>query len=143
MLIRNTCTQCLVEGPLSNLKQSMMQFQKPRKFYNDRRELGQRAPVDRDYDRRAEHFPEISGYSKPASSTPTGYGGGYGMPASQESYRQDPYTQSQVGGLSQGVANMSLGGGMSQDSFADYRSQDFATQMSYRGASQTQSSQRY
>ncbi|KAL8159031.1 hypothetical protein V2J09_000568 [Rumex salicifolius] len=29
--------ECLVEGPLSNLKQSMVQFQKPQKIYNDRR----------------------------------------------------------------------------------------------------------
>ncbi|WZY78362.1 hypothetical protein YC2023_024746 [Brassica napus] len=29
--------ECLVEGPLNNLKQSMIQFQKPRKMYNDRR----------------------------------------------------------------------------------------------------------
>ncbi|XP_074264721.1 regulator of nonsense transcripts 1 homolog [Silene latifolia] len=29
--------ECLVEGPLSNLKQSMVQFQKPKKIYNDRR----------------------------------------------------------------------------------------------------------
>ncbi|KAF2316290.1 hypothetical protein GH714_041631 [Hevea brasiliensis] len=29
--------ECLVEGPLNNLKQSMVQFQKPRKIYNDRR----------------------------------------------------------------------------------------------------------
>nr|GMD82330.1 regulator of nonsense transcripts 1 homolog [Ipomoea batatas] len=29
--------ECLVEGPLNNLKQSMVQFQKPRKFYNDHR----------------------------------------------------------------------------------------------------------
>ncbi len=136
--------QCLVEGPLSNLKQSMMQFQKPRKFYNDRRELGQRPPADKDYDRRADHFPEISGYTKSMAPNLGGYGGGYGVPSSQDSYRQDPYSQSQIGGLSQGVAGMSLGaGGMSQDSFADYRSQDFATQMSYRGSSQTQSSQRY
>ncbi|XP_047323451.1 regulator of nonsense transcripts 1 homolog isoform X2 [Impatiens glandulifera] len=31
--------ECLVEGPLSNLKQSMVQFQKPKKMYNDRRFL--------------------------------------------------------------------------------------------------------
>eukprot|EP00005_Dracoamoeba_jomungandri_P005373 CAMPEP_0174254518 /NCGR_PEP_ID=MMETSP0439-20130205/3831_1 /TAXON_ID=0 /ORGANISM="Stereomyxa ramosa, Strain Chinc5" /LENGTH=1059 /DNA_ID=CAMNT_0015336141 /DNA_START=23 /DNA_END=3202 /DNA_ORIENTATION=- len=30
---------CLVEGPLNNLKQSMVQFQKPRKYYADRRYL--------------------------------------------------------------------------------------------------------
>ncbi|CAN8267228.1 unnamed protein product [Cochlearia groenlandica] len=29
--------ECLVEGPINNLKQSMVQFQKPRKIYNDRR----------------------------------------------------------------------------------------------------------
>ncbi|KAL8141794.1 hypothetical protein V2J09_014826 [Rumex salicifolius] len=29
--------ECLVEGPLSNLKQSMVQFQKPKKIYSDRR----------------------------------------------------------------------------------------------------------
>uniref|UniRef100_A0A9I9D6N5 Regulator of nonsense transcripts 1-like protein n=1 Tax=Cucumis melo TaxID=3656 RepID=A0A9I9D6N5_CUCME len=29
--------ECLVEGPLNNLKQSMIQFQKPKKIYNDRR----------------------------------------------------------------------------------------------------------
>ncbi|XP_010518678.1 PREDICTED: regulator of nonsense transcripts 1 homolog isoform X2 [Tarenaya hassleriana] len=29
--------ECLVEGPLNNLKQSMVQFQKPRKIYSDRR----------------------------------------------------------------------------------------------------------
>jgi regulator of nonsense transcripts 1 len=29
--------EVLVEGPLNNLKQSMVQFQKPRKLYNDRR----------------------------------------------------------------------------------------------------------
>ncbi|GBG63841.1 hypothetical protein CBR_g39626 [Chara braunii] len=29
--------ECLVEGPLNNLKQSMVQFQKPKKVYNDRR----------------------------------------------------------------------------------------------------------
>lgn len=28
---------CLVEGPLSNLKQSMVQFAKPRKYYGERR----------------------------------------------------------------------------------------------------------
>ncbi|KAK9067995.1 hypothetical protein SSX86_012106 [Deinandra increscens subsp. villosa] len=28
---------CLVEGPLNNLKQSMVQFQKPKKMYNERR----------------------------------------------------------------------------------------------------------
>ncbi|EPS67765.1 hypothetical protein M569_07005, partial [Genlisea aurea] len=31
--------ECLVEGPLNNLKQSMVQFQKPKKVYNDRRLL--------------------------------------------------------------------------------------------------------
>ncbi|XP_038687689.1 regulator of nonsense transcripts 1 homolog [Tripterygium wilfordii] len=31
--------ECLVEGPLNNLKQSMVQFQKPKKIYNDRRLL--------------------------------------------------------------------------------------------------------
>ncbi|KAG0473014.1 hypothetical protein HPP92_014871 [Vanilla planifolia] len=29
--------ECLVEGPLNNLKQSMVQFQKPKKIYSDRR----------------------------------------------------------------------------------------------------------
>ncbi|PWA91994.1 regulator of nonsense transcripts 1 [Artemisia annua] len=29
--------ECLVEGPLNNLKQSMVQFQKPKKIYNDRK----------------------------------------------------------------------------------------------------------
>ncbi|OIT20921.1 regulator of nonsense transcripts 1-like protein [Nicotiana attenuata] len=29
--------ECLVEGPLNNLKQSMVQFQKPKKIYNGRR----------------------------------------------------------------------------------------------------------
>ncbi|XP_008786216.2 regulator of nonsense transcripts 1 homolog isoform X1 [Phoenix dactylifera] len=29
--------ECLVEGPLNNLKQSMIQFQKPKKIYSDRR----------------------------------------------------------------------------------------------------------
>ncbi|XP_065635267.1 regulator of nonsense transcripts 1 homolog [Quercus suber] len=29
--------ECLVEGPLNNLKQSMVQFQKPKKIYNDMR----------------------------------------------------------------------------------------------------------
>ncbi|GAB2296615.1 Regulator of nonsense transcripts 1-like protein [Dionaea muscipula] len=29
--------ECLVEGPLNNLKQSMVQFQKPKKIYNDKR----------------------------------------------------------------------------------------------------------
>ncbi|CAL0314338.1 unnamed protein product [Lupinus luteus] len=29
--------ECLVEGPLNNLKQSMVQFQKPKKIYNERR----------------------------------------------------------------------------------------------------------
>ncbi|KAF3335494.1 regulator of nonsense transcripts 1 [Carex littledalei] len=29
--------ECLVEGPLNNLKQSMVQFQKPKKMYNERR----------------------------------------------------------------------------------------------------------
>lgn len=29
--------ECLVEGPLNNLKQSMVQFQKPKKMYHDRR----------------------------------------------------------------------------------------------------------
>ncbi|TQD73599.1 hypothetical protein C1H46_040880 [Malus baccata] len=29
--------ECLVEGPLNNLKQSMVQFPKPKKIYNDRR----------------------------------------------------------------------------------------------------------
>ncbi|XP_075488176.1 regulator of nonsense transcripts 1 homolog isoform X1 [Primulina tabacum] len=29
--------ECLVEGPLNNLKQSMVQFQKPKKIYNDHR----------------------------------------------------------------------------------------------------------
>ena len=28
---------CLVEGPLNNLKQSMVQFARPRKYYNDRK----------------------------------------------------------------------------------------------------------
>eukprot|EP00286_Rhodomonas_abbreviata_P001930 CAMPEP_0181290586 /NCGR_PEP_ID=MMETSP1101-20121128/1491_1 /TAXON_ID=46948 /ORGANISM="Rhodomonas abbreviata, Strain Caron Lab Isolate" /LENGTH=993 /DNA_ID=CAMNT_0023394877 /DNA_START=39 /DNA_END=3016 /DNA_ORIENTATION=- len=56
----------LVEGPLSNLKQSMMQFQRPRKFYNDRREAGPRidSQRDRDYDRGA----------IPYNNTPGGYG---------------------------------------------------------------------
>eukprot|EP00252_Welwitschia_mirabilis_P000533 TRINITY_DN10503_c0_g1_i5.p1 TRINITY_DN10503_c0_g1~~TRINITY_DN10503_c0_g1_i5.p1 ORF type:complete len:1206 (+),score=237.50 TRINITY_DN10503_c0_g1_i5:291-3908(+) len=31
--------ECLVEGPLNNLKQSMVQFQKPKKMYHDRRFL--------------------------------------------------------------------------------------------------------
>ncbi|TYJ19715.1 hypothetical protein E1A91_A09G210700v1 [Gossypium mustelinum] len=36
--------ECLVEGPLNNLKQSMVQFQKPKKVYNDRRVLFARGP---------------------------------------------------------------------------------------------------
>ncbi|ONK56008.1 uncharacterized protein A4U43_C10F3190 [Asparagus officinalis] len=38
--------ECLVEGPLNNLKQSMVQFQKPKKVYNDRRFLYGAAPGD-------------------------------------------------------------------------------------------------
>ncbi|KAL4183964.1 hypothetical protein AMTRI_Chr11g157650 [Amborella trichopoda] len=38
--------ECLVEGPLNNLKQSMVQFQKPKKIYSDRRLFfGSGAPV--------------------------------------------------------------------------------------------------
>eukprot|EP01018_Ginkgo_biloba_P034084 Gb_18044 [translate_table: standard] len=37
LLIHYMEHECLVEGPLSNLKQSMVQFQKPKKIYNDRR----------------------------------------------------------------------------------------------------------
>ncbi|KAK5804720.1 hypothetical protein PVK06_032371 [Gossypium arboreum] len=36
--------ECLVEGPLNNLKQSMVQFQKPKKVYNNRRVLFARGP---------------------------------------------------------------------------------------------------
>ncbi|RAL50676.1 hypothetical protein DM860_015823 [Cuscuta australis] len=36
--------ECLVEGPLNNLKQSMVQFQKPKKIYNDRRVFFAGAP---------------------------------------------------------------------------------------------------
>ncbi|XP_024518735.1 regulator of nonsense transcripts 1 homolog [Selaginella moellendorffii] len=32
--------ECLVEGPLNNLKQSMVQFQKPKKIFHDRRVYG-------------------------------------------------------------------------------------------------------
>ncbi|KAG4131202.1 hypothetical protein ERO13_D09G192400v2 [Gossypium hirsutum] len=36
--------ECLIEGPLNNLKQSMVQFQKPKKVYNDRRVFFSRGP---------------------------------------------------------------------------------------------------
>ncbi|TYG54942.1 hypothetical protein ES288_D09G231900v1 [Gossypium darwinii] len=36
--------ECLIEGPLKNLKQSMVQFQKPKKVYNDRRVFFSRGP---------------------------------------------------------------------------------------------------
>lgn len=37
LLVHFKDNDCLVEGPLNNLKQSMVQFQKPRKLYNDKR----------------------------------------------------------------------------------------------------------
>lgn len=37
--------ECLVEGPLNNLKQSMVQFQKPKKIYSDRRVYPGGAPA--------------------------------------------------------------------------------------------------
>ncbi|XP_012486781.1 regulator of nonsense transcripts 1 homolog isoform X1 [Gossypium raimondii] len=36
--------ECLIEGPLNNLKQSMVQFQKPKKVYNNRRVFFSRGP---------------------------------------------------------------------------------------------------
>uniref|UniRef100_A0A0D6QVX1 Uncharacterized protein n=1 Tax=Araucaria cunninghamii TaxID=56994 RepID=A0A0D6QVX1_ARACU len=38
--------ECLVEGPLNNLKQSMVQFQKPKKIYNDRRIFAGSGPTN-------------------------------------------------------------------------------------------------
>jgi len=141
----------LVEGPLSNLKLSMITFQRPRKYYNDRREGGmgfdETRPMfregygdDPDYQRQAVpyHFPGDvppgGGYA-PLGSRLAGYGTGYGGgPASQ-----DGGVMSQMSNLTQGLDKMSLG--MSQSGGF---SQDMATQQTFGGPTQSQSqSQRY
>ena len=63
---------CLVEGPLANLKQSMMQFQRPRKFYNDHRESRMHGDrYDADYNRHDARY---------AYDAYFGGGGAYPMP---------------------------------------------------------------
>ncbi|CAN6461228.1 unnamed protein product [Victoria cruziana] len=65
--------ECLVEGPLNNLKQSMVQFQKPKKIYNDRRLVfGCPAPVPGD------SFPPVGSASANADKRgPRGKGHSY------------------------------------------------------------------
>jgi len=140
----------LVEGPLSSIKQSMMQFQPSRKYYNDRREIGaamdERRPVTRqgyaddpEYDRRKAapyNFPGDLGPGAsfaPPGSRLAGYAGG--APSSQP----DGMSQGGMSQVSQQLGDR-LSLGMSQEGF----SQNMATQQGYGGRSQSQSqSQRY
>ena len=48
LLVHFKENEVLVEGPLNNLKQSMVQFQKPRKLYNDKRFVPGLGPLPRD-----------------------------------------------------------------------------------------------
>ena len=153
---------CLVEGPLTNLKQSMMQFQRPRKFYNDHRESRYNdARMDSDYDRNSVPYsydafvsgtqpigssrgldpirpPGGSRLESYAAGVGPGYGGAgeYGM--SQDAMSQGA-SQSQFS--QQFGDKLSLGMSQSQDGF-DMRSQGLATQMT-RGGTQSQYSQRF
>lgn len=152
---------CLVEGPLNNLKQSMMQFQRPRKFYNDHRESRYADAKDKDYDRNSVpySYDAFANGTQPTSNLrgldpigpPVAYGGSrlesYGFKGSGE-YGMSQDGMSQVSqGASQSQFSQQFGDklslGMSQDGF-DMRSHNMATQMT-RGGSQTQSqsSQRY
>jgi regulator of nonsense transcripts 1 len=66
--------ECLVEGPLNNLKQSMVQFAKPRKYYPDRRYQPQpQRPDPHDllaYDRSLPIESVSRGYGVPAPPPP-------------------------------------------------------------------------
>ncbi|KAG2645481.1 hypothetical protein PVAP13_2KG426600 [Panicum virgatum] len=65
--------ECLVEGPLNNLKQSMVQFQKPKKIYNDRRLfLGGGQGVM--------HGANFGSGASPAADKRSGRGKGYAVP---------------------------------------------------------------
>jgi len=48
LLVHFKENEVLVEGPLNNLKQSMVQFQKPRKLYNDKRFVPGLGPLPQD-----------------------------------------------------------------------------------------------
>ena len=152
---------CLVEGPLSNLKQSMMQFNRPRKFYNDHRESRYSdARQDSDYDRNSVPYsydafangtqpsnnyrmdpigPAYAGrLDSHAAVGGPGYGGSGGFGMSQDSMSLDA-SQSQFS--QQFGDKLSLG--MSQYGF-DMRSQGMSTQMTRDATqSQSQSSQRF
>lgn len=154
---------CLVEGPLSNLKQSVMQFNRPRKFYNDHRESRYSdARNDSDYDRKnvPYSYDAFASGTQPSSSNsrgldPIGPPGGSRL----ESYAASGPGYGGAGGYGMSQDGMSQGAshsqfsqqfgdklslGMSQD--FDMRSQNMATQMTRGGTqsqSQSQSSQRY
>ena len=72
LLLHYKTNDVLVEGPLNNLKPSMVQFQKSRKFYGDKRYM-----VGARYDAR-----DVLGYAASAPALSAGGGGGGGSSSS-------------------------------------------------------------
>lgn len=159
LLVHFKENNCLVEGPLNHLKQSMVQFQKPRKYYPDKRFANPRAEALARADSRAAGVgPEFGkpmagfmagdGLVPPTASKGRGYSdnrgankrqvkssgvGGYHHVSSYNLTPAGPYSQgalTQQGltqpSLASQVSNMSQNtAGLSQESFDDYKSQDF------------------
>ncbi|GJN07394.1 hypothetical protein PR202_ga25222 [Eleusine coracana subsp. coracana] len=135
--------ECLVEGPLNNLKQSMVQFQKPKKIYNDRRlflgggqgvmhgssfgAMGSNVPADKRSGRGKVPQPGSRNFGGPRSST----GGPIGGHLAQQN-------QQAMGGMGSAYNFTGLENPSSQPSAGGQMSQTgLMTQMPVQGLSQT------
>ena len=138
LLVHFKENECLVEGPLNNLKQSMVQFQKPRKIIpekpfiyggmNDKKADEMTRPPMPQQQQRSRHVPgnrremasQSSSRASSQSQLPVGY---YG--SSQSFKTQNIPTQSSLS-MSQLSQSDRSSLGFSQDSYQDdFKSQNF------------------
>mmetsp|Transcript_18544 Transcript_18544/g.43511 ORF Transcript_18544/g.43511 Transcript_18544/m.43511 type:complete len:1145 (-) Transcript_18544:185-3619(-) len=78
LLVHFKENECLVEGPLNNLKQSMMQFQRPAKFAGMRPLLGP-AGIAQPHEGQPAHSAALEGQPLPPAPHSSRLGGGGGM----------------------------------------------------------------
>lgn len=129
LLVHFKDNECLVEGPLNNLKQSMVQFQKPRKLFPERSYTGgfqPLAPQGMSYDR---HMPQEGRFdgSSDRSKVPVGRVGQSRSGTAPNYYSRPPQNQPFFGyfSQSQGPSTQMSGtnGGMSLNNFTQPLSQ--------------------
>eukprot|EP01114_Cavostelium_apophysatum_P010426 TRINITY_DN2410_c0_g1_i4.p1 TRINITY_DN2410_c0_g1~~TRINITY_DN2410_c0_g1_i4.p1 ORF type:complete len:829 (-),score=214.57 TRINITY_DN2410_c0_g1_i4:196-2682(-) len=133
---------CLVEGPLNNLKQSMVQFQKPRKVFPEKAFVPGLGGYDRrppgegrqggDFDRSRQPRPPVGGLENQMgrmnlnNGLPRGpyssqnFGGGYGKnPGSSQSGYGNYFSQGPVSQVPSSSQSMGLSQPLSQSSVSE------------------------